>query len=195
MLLDPCLRQMFRIRRLASALRRRILMVLATRWHRAILACVGMGSRFQPGVRFDQPGIVSVGAHCYFWRGCAASAELLGAPLVIGDTVQINRDVHLDTTGGLVIGDGVLISERVVIYTHDHGDDPRSVPLPLPKTIGADVWIGARAVILPQCRRIGVGAIIAAGAVVTRDVPDGATVGGNPARVLRGCAPDVQVAA
>lgn len=195
MLLDPCLRQMFGVRRLTSALRRRILMGLATRWHRGTLACVGMGSRFQPGVRFDQPGIVSVGAHCYFWRGCAASAELLGAPLVIGDNVQINRDVHLDTTGGLVVGDGVLISEGVVIYTHDHGDDPRSVPVPLPKIIGADVWIGARAVILPQCRRIGVGAIIAAGAVVTRDVPDGATVGGNPARVLRGRAPYVQVAA
>ena len=51
--------------------------------------------------------------------------------------------------------------------------------------IGADAWIGARALILPGCRRIGRGAVIAAGAVVTRDVPDYAVVGGNPARHIR----------
>lgn len=51
--------------------------------------------------------------------------------------------------------------------------------------IGADAWIGARALILPGCRRIGRGAVVAAGAVVTRDVPDYAVVGGNPARLMR----------
>jgi acetyltransferase-like isoleucine patch superfamily enzyme len=51
--------------------------------------------------------------------------------------------------------------------------------------IGADAWIGAHAIILPGCRRIGRGAAVAAGAVVTRDVPDYALVAGNPARVVR----------
>jgi acetyltransferase-like isoleucine patch superfamily enzyme len=51
--------------------------------------------------------------------------------------------------------------------------------------IGADAWLGARAIILPGCRRIGRGAVVAAGAVITRDVPDYALVGGNPARVIR----------
>lgn len=195
MLLDPFIALLFRAGRLASAAGRRIGLRLATRMHRATLAAVGPGTRFQPGVRFARPAIVTVGADCYFWRGCAASAELIGAPLVIGDRVQINRDVHLDTTGGLVIGDGALISEGAMIYTHDHGCDPRAVPAPLPKIIGPDVWIGARAVILPQCRRIGAGAIIAAGAVVTRDVPAGAVMGGNPARVLRESDAHIQVAA
>ena len=48
-----------------------------------------------------------------------------------------------------------------------------------------DVWLGRNAVILPGCRRIGIGAVIGAGAVVTRDVPDFAIVGGVPAKVLR----------
>ena len=48
-----------------------------------------------------------------------------------------------------------------------------------------DVWLGRNAVILPGCRRIGIGAVVGAGAVVTRDVPDFAIVGGVPAKVLR----------
>ena len=48
-----------------------------------------------------------------------------------------------------------------------------------------DVWIGARAIVLPGCKRIGAHSIIGAGAVVTHDVPDYAIVGGNPAKVIR----------
>lgn len=51
--------------------------------------------------------------------------------------------------------------------------------------IGHDTWIGRNAIILPGCSRIGIGAVIGAGSIVTRDVPDFAIVAGNPARVLR----------
>ena len=54
-----------------------------------------------------------------------------------------------------------------------------------PLEIMDDVWIGARVIILPGCKRIGTHSIIGAGAVVTKDVPDYAIVGGNPARVIR----------
>lgn len=54
-----------------------------------------------------------------------------------------------------------------------------------PLEICGDVWIGARVIVLPGCKRIGAHSIIGAGAVVTHDVPDYAIVGGNPAKVIR----------
>ncbi len=51
--------------------------------------------------------------------------------------------------------------------------------------IGYDVWIGARVIVLPGCKNIDKGVIIGAGAVVTKDIPDYAAVGGNPARVIK----------
>jgi maltose O-acetyltransferase len=54
-----------------------------------------------------------------------------------------------------------------------------------PLEIMEDVWIGSRAIVLPGCKRIGAHSIIGAGAVVTKDVPDYAIVGGNPARILK----------
>jgi acetyltransferase-like isoleucine patch superfamily enzyme len=56
---------------------------------------------------------------------------------------------------------------------------------PRPLLIGDDAWIGANAIVLPGCSRIGRGAVVGAGSVVTRDVPDFAVVAGNPARVIR----------
>ena len=54
-----------------------------------------------------------------------------------------------------------------------------------PLEICGDVWIGARVIVLPGCKRIGAHSIIGAGAVVTHDVPDYAIIGGNPAKVIR----------
>lgn len=51
--------------------------------------------------------------------------------------------------------------------------------------IGHDAWLGERAIITPRCSRIGIGAVVAAGSVVTKDVPDFAVVAGNPARIIR----------
>ncbi|HWA29276.1 MAG TPA: CatB-related O-acetyltransferase [Lacunisphaera sp.] len=53
-----------------------------------------------------------------------------------------------------------------------------------PLTVGHDVWIGARTIILPKCKTIGDGAIVGAGSILTRDVPPFAIVAGNPARVI-----------
>lgn len=180
--------------RIWTAVRRRLAHRLATRLHRASLAQVGPRSRFQTCIRFDRPDRVRIGADCIFWCGVGVAAEGDDAALQIGDRVQINRDVLLDMTGGLTLGDDVMVSEQAVIYTHDHGLDPHTRSVPLPKTIERDVWIGMRAVVLASCRVIGSGAVIGAGAIVTRDVPAGAIVVGNPAKIV-GYRRTVEVAA
>jgi hypothetical protein len=128
-----------------------------------------------------------VGSHCRFVRphgSCDAVASLL-----IGDDVKINHSVEIDYSGGVRIGDRVWLSQEVLIETHQHAIGAgRKESWPLergPLEIGDDAWLGARAVILPQVRCIGSGAIVGTGAIVTRDVPPLAVVAGNPARVIR----------
>jgi len=84
-----------------------------------------------------------------------------------------------------------MLASFVALVGGDHRIDSISVPIRLSgretmKTIyiGDDVWIGHGAILLHGCR-IGTGSVVAAGAVVTKDVPEYAVVAGNPARVLR----------
>ena len=86
----------------------------------------------------------------------------------------------------------LMMGEDVLFQGGGHKFDNPDVPLgsegrlsDTPLEIMEDVWIGARAIILPGCKRIGAHSIIGAGAVVTHDVPDYAIVGGNPAKVIR----------
>ena len=85
----------------------------------------------------------------------------------------------------VVIGEGTAIGPAVQILAADHPRDPKlrrqGVRFGRPVTIGANVWIGGGAIILPGVT-IGDDAIVGAGSIVTRDVAAGATVVGNPAR-------------
>lgn len=99
---------------------------------------------------------------------------------------SLNRDVIID--------DYLLMGEDVLFLGGGHKMDRTDIPMghqggvgnsPTPLHIAGDVWIGARSIILPGCKRIGHGAVIGAGSVVTKDVPDWAVVGGNPAQVIR----------
>ena len=109
-----------------------------------------------------------------------------GKNIQIGKNVFINCCCHFQDQGGICIGDGTLIGSHVVLATINHGQSPeqRGDNLPAPIRIGTNVWIGSHATILPGVT-IGDGAIIAAGAVVTRDVPANTVVGGVPARIIK----------
>ena len=88
--------------------------------------------------------------------------------------------------GGISIGDDVLIGHNTVIATLNHVEDPdkRGDMVPAPVRIGDKVWIGANATILPGVT-VGEGAVIAAGAVVTKDVAPRTVVAGVPARMIK----------
>ena len=77
------------------------------------------------------------------------------------------------------------LSMSPCFYNKDFGFVGKDLLEYTPLEIGHDAWIGANAILTPGCNRVGIGAVIGAGAVVTRDVPDFAIVGGNPARLIR----------
>lgn len=109
-----------------------------------------------------------------------------GKNIVIGRNVFINACCCFQDQGGITIGDGALIGHGVVLATINHGFPPneRRDNYPAPIVIGNNVWIGSHATILPGVT-IEDGAIVAAGAVVTRNVPANMIVGGVPAKVIK----------
>ena len=123
---------------------------------------MGNGCSVLMGCEFRRPDRIKLGNHCV-----------------------INQGVLLDGRGGeLVIGDNVDIAQDAVIWTlgHDVHDDYHC-DKGGPVTIADYAWIGHRAIIMPGVA-IGRGAVVAAGAVVTHDVPPMAIVGGVPAKVI-----------
>lgn len=102
----------------------------------------------------------------------------------IGKGTIVGQNAFLDGRDKLIIGDYVDIASEVMIYNSEHdinAEDFHAINAAV--EIGDYVFIGPRAIILPGVR-VGYGAIVAAGAVVTRDVPDFAIVGGVPAKVI-----------
>lgn len=109
-----------------------------------------------------------------------------GKNIHIGKQVFINMGCKFQDQGGIYIGDGALIGHNVVLATLNHAKSPkdRGTMIPAPIHIGKHVWIGSNSTILPGVT-IGDGAIVVAGAVVSKDVPENAIVGGVPATILR----------
>jgi acetyltransferase-like isoleucine patch superfamily enzyme len=109
-----------------------------------------------------------------------------GKNITLGKRIFINSGCKFQDQGGVVIGDDCLIGHNVVIATlnHDLAPSRRADMHPAPVVIGRNVWIGSNATILPGVT-IGDDAVVAAAAVVTKDVPEKSVVVGSPARVVR----------
>lgn len=109
-----------------------------------------------------------------------------GFNLRLGERVFVNSGCAFQDQGGITIGDDVLIGHNAVLATLDHDLAPerRADMHPAPIVIGDRAWLGANVTVLAGVR-IGEGAVVAAGAVVTEDVPARTVVGGVPARVIR----------
>lgn len=108
--------------------------------------------------------------------------------ITVGSNFYCNLDCIFLDVNKITIGDNVMVGPRVSFYTAGHPTDAEirneALEFGLPITVKDNVWIGGNVVILPGVT-IGKNSIVAAGAVVTKDVPDNVIVGGNPARVIR----------
>ncbi|CAM3946240.1 DapH/DapD/GlmU-related protein [Corallococcus soli] len=122
--------------------------------------------------------------------GCSIAADVfMHGPVELGPHVSLNARVNLDGgVAGIRIGEGTRIASGATLYAFDHGLAPDRPVRGQPVTskgivIGQDVWVGANAGITDGVT-VGDHAVVGMGAIVTRDVPPWAIVGGSPARLL-----------
>ena len=110
-----------------------------------------------------------------------------GDEIRVGHNVFVNQNCTFYDLGGLDIADDVMIGPNVSLITAGHPLEPsqrRAVTIGTPIAIERNVWIAAGATVIGGVT-VGENAVVAAGSVVTRDVPPNTLVGGNPARVIR----------
>lgn len=132
------------------------------------------------GIELGHRAGIHLGAYVWFW----GPRDIRRYQVRIGRNSRINRDCTLDLRSGLTIGDNVSVSPEVMILGGTHNpNDPSFDPVPGEVVIEDHVWIGTRAMILPGVT-VGRGAVIAAGAVVTKDVAPLTIVGGVPAKPI-----------
>ena len=121
---------------------------------------------------------------------CTGVLRDVGNSLKIGNNVGINHYCFIGVRGSIIIGDNVIFGSRVNIFSENHNFDRFDTPIKdqgvtkEDTIIGNDVWIGASVSIMPGVK-VGNGCVIAAGSVVTKDIPDFSVVAGVPAKIIK----------
>ncbi len=162
------------------------------RWHFGRrLGQLGQQANIGSGLLVHGPLNIHIGNHFSCWRQCTLAACDDGV-IKIGDRVALNANVFINACSGgrIVLGNDVLVAPNVVMRASDHVTSSLDQPINAQGHVGDeiitgnDVWIGANATVVGGVR-IGQGAIVAAGSVVTRDVEPYTIVGGVPARFIK----------
>lgn len=122
-----------------------------------------------------------IGKNCFIFMNCKFD---MSSGLILKKNVTINAGCRLDTRGTIIIGEHVGIAEDVIILTADHNvNSPKFEGRNIGVVIEDYAWVGTRAMLLPGVN-IGYGAIVAAGAVVTKSVPALEIWAGVPAKKI-----------
>lgn len=145
--------------------------------------------RFKKGVKIgrNKNAYIKMGTNVLFYQGVKLSVfgnAQKQSTLSIGDRVAIGDRTQIHAGDTVTIGSDTLISWDCCIMDRDYHKLMSETEKTAPVHIGNHVWIGARSMILKGVT-IGDNAVVAAGAVVTKDVPSGCIVGGNPAKILK----------
>lgn len=164
----------------------RFIAAMGFHYRRAKATGIGM---LGPHVSFivNSGGTVVLGKKCIVSIGCFIQSK---GRLSIGDNFFVNSYSRIVCHSQIDIGNNVTIAANVTIIDHDHDFTLNNNQLALDGfnceqiSIGSHVWIGEKAIILKGVT-IGNNVVIAAGAVVTKDVPDNAVAAGNPAKQIR----------
>lgn len=174
-------------------------LVIRSEWIAAKMAECGQGVFFVKIGMINGPEFIHIGEHTNFskdiWLTAWRTDGCLSKPfLKIGCNCAFGAYNHITCANRVVIGDNCLTGKFVTITDNSHGQtdygslcmppSKRPVTSKGPVIIGKNVWIGDKATILPGVT-IGDGVVVAANAVVTKDVPAYSVVGGNPARILK----------
>ncbi len=149
------------------------------------LSNTGKNVKIHSGIVYRYPNNIVLKNNVNIARNVTLSSENLYGNLLIEDDVVININSKIDFSGGIKIGKNTLISKNTIIETHDHGLDPHSSPIFKSLDIGENVWIGMNSIILSSVRKIGSNSIIAAGSVVTKEVPENCIFAGVPAKIIK----------
>jgi maltose O-acetyltransferase len=135
-----------------------------------------------------------LGSHFGHGTFIQGGGYIYGSGLTTGSKCFINRNCYLDLSGPITLGNNVVVGHGVTFITTEHqiGDATRRAGPVIGReiTIADGAWVGANVTILPGIK-IHEGSIIAAGAVVTKDVPPHVIVAGTPARVIRELEPGI----
>lgn len=170
---------------------------VATARYRRYFKGFGKGSKLAPGVRLNHANYITLGQNVSVMSHCVLECcptDGAAPEMTMGNDISIGEWSHVTCAGRVTIGDGLLTGRFVLITDNAHGGNTmaemdvaplmRKTQYGGPVIIGKNVWIGDKATILPNVR-IGDGAVIAANAVVTKDVPPYSVAAGCPAKVVK----------